>query len=105
MENIYKMLIINYPNNPTGRILSDADIDAITRFLRNHPNVYLLSDEIYEKIIYHKNKVFSFASMPEFFDRTITINGFSKSSAMTGWRIGYLACCDELYSICLKIFS
>ncbi|MDO4975705.1 MAG: pyridoxal phosphate-dependent aminotransferase [Eubacteriales bacterium] len=100
-----KMLVINYPNNPTGRILSKDDIDAITRFLRNHPDVYLLSDEIYEKIIYHNNEVFSFASMPEFFDRTITVNGFSKCAAMTGWRVGYLACCDEIFDICLKIFQ
>lgn len=69
-----KLLVINYPNNPTGRILSEDDIDAISRFLRNHPDVFLLSDEIYEKIIYHDFDIISFASMPEFFDRTITLN-------------------------------
>lgn len=100
-----KLLILNYPNNPTGRILRDTDIEAISTFLRNHPDVYVISDEIYEKIIYDGNEVISMASFPEFFDRVIVINGFSKCSAMTGWRLGYLACNSQLYQVILKLFQ
>lgn len=100
-----KLLIINYPNNPTGRILTDADIEALSRFMREHPDIYLLSDEIYEKVVYDNNKIISMASFPEFFERVIVINGFSKCSAMTGWRIGYLACNPALYKVVLKLFQ
>lgn len=100
-----KLLILNYPNNPTGRILRASDIEALSTFLRNHPDIYVLSDEIYEKIIYDGNEVVSMASFPEFFERVIVVNGFSKCSAMTGWRIGYLACNSELYKVVLKLFQ
>ncbi len=85
-----KLLIINYPNNPTGQILTESDIQALTAFLRNHPDVYVLSDEIYEKIVYDQNKIVSLASIPEFFERVVIVNGFSKCSAMTGWRLAIL---------------
>ena len=84
-----KLLIINYPNNPTGQILTEADIQALTVFLRKHPDIYVLSDEIYEKIVYDQKQIISLASIPEFFDRVVIVNGFSKCSAMTGWRLGY----------------
>ena len=100
-----KLLIINYPNNPTGKILTEADLEALTTFLRRHPDIYVLSDEIYEKIVYSGNKVISLASYPEFFERVIIVNGFSKCSAMTGWRIGYLACNPKLYKVILKLFQ
>ncbi len=100
-----KLLVINYPNNPTGRILTEADIDALSAFLSAHPDIRLLSDEIYEKIVYDGKKAVSMASFPEFFDRVITINGFSKSCAMTGWRIGYLACAGELYDLVWRLFQ
>lgn len=100
-----KLLILNYPNNPTGRVLSGPDIEAVSSFLRNHPDVVVISDEIYEKIIYDGAQAVSMASFPEFFDRVIVINGFSKCSAMTGWRIGYLACNPELYRVILKLFQ
>lgn len=100
-----KLLILNYPNNPTGRILREEDIQAVSAFLRAHPDVYVLSDEIYEKVIYDGNRAVSMASFPEFFERVIVVNGFSKCSAMTGWRIGYLACCRELYQVVLKLFQ
>ncbi|MCD8333068.1 MAG: pyridoxal phosphate-dependent aminotransferase [Clostridiales bacterium] len=100
-----KLLILNYPNNPTGRILTDSDIEAVSAFLRNHPDVYVLSDEIYEKIIYDGRQTVSMASFPEFFDRVIVVNGFSKCSAMTGWRVGYLACNSQLYPVILKLFQ
>ncbi len=101
-----KLLIINYPNNPTGRILTDSDIVELSAFLRAHPDVYLLSDEIYEKIIYGGKTAVSMASLPEFFGRVIVVNGFSKCSAMTGWRVGYLACADpDLYEVIWKLFQ
>lgn len=100
-----RLLILNYPNNPTGRILTDSDIEAISAFLRRHPEVYVLSDEIYEKVIFDGNRVVSMASFPEFFERVIVVNGFSKCSAMTGWRVGYLACCRALYPVILKLFQ
>ncbi|MCD8324129.1 MAG: pyridoxal phosphate-dependent aminotransferase [Clostridiales bacterium] len=100
-----KLLILNYPNNPTGRILTDSDIEAVSAFLRNHPDVCVLSDEIYEKIIYDGRQTVSMASFPEFFDRVIVVNGFSKCSAMTGWRVGYLACNPQLYPVILKLFQ
>ena len=100
-----KLLIINYPNNPTGQILTEADIQALTVFLRNHPDMYILSDEIYEKIIYDQKQIISLASIPEFFDRVVIVNGFSKCSAMTGWRLGYLACNPAMYQVVLKLFQ
>ncbi|MCD8152263.1 MAG: pyridoxal phosphate-dependent aminotransferase [Clostridiales bacterium] len=100
-----KLLILNYPNNPTGRILTDSDIEAVSAFLRNHPDVCVLSDEIYEKIIYDGRQTISMASFPEFFDRVIVVNGFSKCSAMTGWRVGYLACNSQMYPVILKLFQ
>lgn len=100
-----RLLILNYPNNPTGRILRDSDIETVSAFLRNHPQVYVLSDEIYEKVIYDGNKAVSMASFPEFFERVVIVNGFSKCSAMTGWRVGYLACNSELYKVVHKLFQ
>ena len=100
-----KLLIINYPNNPTGQILTEADIQALTVFLRKHPDIYILSDEIYEKIIYDQKQIISLASIPEFFDRVVIVNGFSKCSAMTGWRLGYLACNPAMYQVVLKLFQ
>ena len=100
-----RMIILNYPNNPTGRILSEKDLQELKRFLRRHPQILCLSDEIYEKIIFDGKEHLSLASDPEFSDRTILVNGFSKCSAMTGWRIGYLACNPEIYAAVLKIFQ
>ncbi len=100
-----KLLIINYPNNPTGKILRKGDIEALTAFLRNHPQIYVLSDEIYEKVIYDGKQCVSLAALPEFFERVIVVNGFSKCSAMTGWRVGYLACNSDLYKVILKLFQ
>ena len=100
-----KLICLNYPNNPTGKILTERDREELAVWLRRHPDVYILSDEIYEKIIFDHQEVTSMASDPEFFHRTLVVNGFSKSAAMTGWRIGYLACCDEIYKAALKVFQ
>ncbi len=101
-----KLLILNDPNNPTGRILTESDRAELSAFLRAHPDLFLLSDEIYEKIRYDGKETVSMASFPEFFGRVIVVNGFSKCSAMTGWRVGYLACADpDLYDVIWKLFQ
>lgn len=89
-----KMVIINYPCNPTGKILHKDEAAELLSYMKAHPDVVLLSDEVYEKIIYDGNKHISMASFPEIADRVITINGFSKCAAMTGWRLGY-ACASK----------
>ena len=100
-----RLLIINYPNNPTGKLLSKSDQEELTSFLRAHPDIYCLSDEIYEKLIYQDEPCVSLASDPELFERILVVNGFSKCSAMTGWRVGYLACNPQIYAAALKIFQ
>ena len=86
-----KLLIINYPNNPTGKVLTQPEAEILEKFLLNHPNVILLSDEIYERIVFDGKTTVSPAAFSSIHDRVITVNGFSKSVAMTGWRMGYLA--------------
>lgn len=100
-----KMLIINYPNNPTGQILSQEDLQVLRTFMLNHPDLILLSDEIYERIIFDGHVNLSPAALPELADRVITVNGFSKSVAMTGWRIGYLHACDAIIKVLGKLHS
>ena len=100
-----KMLIINYPNNPTGRVLSQEEADVLKAFLLRHPDVVLLSDEMYERILFDGKKNVSPAADPEIADRVITVNGFSKSVAMTGWRIGYMAASKEIAAVCGKLFQ
>ena len=86
-----KMLIFNSPTNPTGAVYTEEEIREIAEVCVKH-NIIVLSDEIYEKLIYNGEKPFSIASVsPEMKDLTIIINGVSKSYAMTGWRLGYLA--------------
>ena len=84
-----KIIIMNSPNNPTGSIISKDDFIKISKLIKNK-NIYLLSDEIYEKLNFGKTKHFSPGSINEIKDKVITINGFSKAFSMTGWRLGYL---------------
>ncbi len=86
-----RLIIINYPNNPTGRILHRDEADILEAFMLHHPQVYMLSDEVYEKLVYDGAKSISMGSYPSNPYRVATMNGFSKSVAMTGWRMGYLA--------------
>ena len=95
-----KAMIINYPNNPTGVVLSQDNIKSIKNIL-NKSDVLLISDEIYEKIIFDNRVHVSPGSWKEFSDRIVTINGFSKSLAMTGWRVGYLAAPEYIVK-CIK---
>ena len=86
-----KMLILNSPGNPTGSVYTSEELQAIVDVAAEE-DIYILSDEIYEKLVYDDAKHVSIASLSkEAYDLTITINGFSKSYAMTGWRLGYLA--------------
>ena len=100
-----KVLCLNYPNNPTGKILTESDLAELRIWLRRHPGVQVLSDEIYEKILFDGHAHRTLAADPEFFSRVLLVNGFSKCSAMTGWRVGYLACSPEIYPGALKIFQ
>lgn len=90
-----KAIVINSPNNPTGTVYLKKDLEVIAKFAEEN-DLIIISDEIYEKLIYGKEKHISIASLSEdAFKRTVVINGFSKAYAMTGWRIGYAACYDE----------
>ena len=97
-----KMIIVNSPNNPSGSVYNEHELRQIGKMLMNYPKIFVLSDEIYEHINYGV-KHFSFASIPEMYDRTITINGVAKAFAMTGWRIGYLGAPEWLAKACTKL--
>ena len=85
-----KLVIINSPSNPTGITFSRSDYESIGAIVENYPNTYVATDDMYEYIYWGEEPFVSFAqACPALFDRTITINGVSKSYAMTGWRIGY----------------
>jgi len=83
-----KLVILNNPSNPTGGVFNKEDILAIADVLRDRPDIFIMSDEIYDRLVF-EGKVFSIAALPEFKDRTIILDGFSKTYAMTGWRLGY----------------
>lgn len=96
-----KVLILPFPNNPTGAIMERRDLEEIAKVIEKH-DIFVLSDEIYSELCYTENHV-SIANIPGMWERTILINGFSKSYAMTGWRLGY-ACgpvqiIEQMYKI------
>ena len=98
-----KILILNSPSNPTGIVYSEDELKKLAEFIVNN-KLIVISDEIYEKLIYDGKKHVSIASLgKEIFDRTIVINGFSKSCAMTGWRVGYSAAPKKFTDIFKKI--
>ncbi len=90
-----RVLMLNSPSNPTGAVYSEAEIRALAEVLAQHPDILVLSDEIYEHINF-VGGVTSIATMPGMKERTIVVNGVSKAYAMTGWRIGYLAAPKDL---------
>jgi aminotransferase len=96
-----KVLILPYPNNPTGAIMTREDIDKIVEVLKDK-DIIVLSDEIYSELTYEGKHV-SIASYPEMKDKTLIINGFSKSYAMTGWRLGYVCGHPDLIAAMYKI--
>jgi aspartate aminotransferase len=95
VTNKTKILILNSPSNPTGMMLSRDVLKEIGEFAEKH-DLWIISDEVYEKIIYSGNSHISPASLPGLEGRTLTSNGFSKAYAMTGWRVGYLAGSPEI---------
>jgi len=85
-----KWLMLNSPSNPTGAVYSKAELAALAQVLQAHPHVWVISDDIYEKIRYDASEFATMAAVaPELVDRTLTVNGVSKAFAMTGWRVGY----------------
>ena len=99
-----RLVILNSPSNPTGVVYDRATQEALADVLRRHPHVLVISDEIYEYVVYDAEHV-SFATLDGMYDRTITVNGFSKGYAMTGWRLGYLAAPTPLFKICARLQS
>ena len=96
-----KILIINYPNNPTGAIMDYSDLEAISEVIIKH-DLFVISDEIYSELSYYNNHV-SIANIPNMKERCIVINGFSKSYSMTGWRLGYACGPKEIIAQMTKI--
>lgn len=97
-----KALILPYPNNPTGAIMNRQDLKGIAQVLHG-TNIIVISDEIYSELNYTGEGHVSFASIPGMQERTVTINGFSKAFAMTGWRLGYICAPKELMDVMMKI--
>jgi aspartate aminotransferase/aspartate/glutamate/aspartate-prephenate aminotransferase len=97
-----RMLILCSPSNPTGAVYTPDELSALADVLRRHEDVLVLSDEIYEYVLYGAEHV-AFATLPGMKDRTITVNGFSKGFAMTGWRLGYMAAPEPIAGACAKI--
>ena len=100
-----KWIILNSPSNPTGSVYSEQELKDIGEVLKKFPNVHIMSDDIYEHVLYTKNKFFTIAQIPELFSRTLTINGLSKSYAMTGWRVGYAGGPENIIQGIAKIQS
>lgn len=100
-----KLLIICNPSNPTGAVYTQKELSDLADIVIKY-NLYVLADEIYEKLVYDEARFFSFASVaPELKNRTIVVNGVSKSYAMTGWRVGYAAASEDIISAMNKIQS
>ncbi len=97
-----KMIVINNPCNPTGIVYSRQTLEGVAKLCVEH-NILVFSDEIYNKIVYDGTECCSIATLPGMRERTITMNGFSKAFAMTGWRMGYLAAPAEMTNDLLKI--
>ena len=101
-----KWLILNSPSNPTGAGYTRDDIKALTDVLLRHPHVWVMTDDMYEYLVYDDFEFFTAAQVePALFDRTLTLNGVSKAYCMTGWRVGYAAGPDELIKAMNKIQS
>ncbi|MBR6791557.1 MAG: aminotransferase class I/II-fold pyridoxal phosphate-dependent enzyme [Ruminococcus sp.] len=96
-----KMIILPFPNNPTGAVMTYEDLEPVAQFLKD-TNIIVLSDEIYSELTYGRNHC-SIAQLPDMKERTILVNGFSKAYAMTGWRLGYIAAPKPIVSQIVKI--
>lgn len=103
-----RVLLLNTPNNPTGRVLNEKEAEAIADFAIAH-DIMIVSDEVYEKIIFDGRTHISLGSKERIADRVVTVNGLSKSAAMTGWRLGYLSApkevVDQIYLFYQHVFT
>ena len=97
-----KLLIMPYPNNPTGAVMSRAELEEIAEVAERH-NLLVLSDEIYAALTYTQAGHTTFSSLPGMRERTVVVNGFSKAHSMTGWRLGYAAGPQEIISLMTKL--
>ena len=97
-----KLIMFNSPNNPSGTIYTEEEYRALGKVLEKYPDIYIMSDEIYEHINYGTPH-FSIAAIPSLYDRTITVNGVAKAFAMTGWRIGYIGAPTWIAKACNKM--
>ena len=97
-----KILVINSPHNPTGCVFDKETLEEVADIAKSH-DLLVLSDEIYEKMVYDGAKHYSIASFPGMKERTLTINGFSKAYSMTGWRMGYVAAPEALIPALMKV--
>lgn len=97
-----KLIFFNSPNNPSGTVYTEEEYRALAKVLEKHPQIYVVSDEIYEHINYGVGN-FSFAAIESMYDRTITVNGVAKAFAMTGWRIGYIGAPEWIAKACNKL--
>ncbi|PHS05210.1 MAG: aspartate aminotransferase [Kordia sp.] len=97
-----KLIFFNSPNNPSGSKYTEKEYLELAEVLKKHPNIFILSDEIYEHINY-EGENFSFARIPELYNRTITVNGVAKAFAMTGWRVGYIGAPEWIAKACTKM--
>ncbi len=101
-----KWLILNSPSNPSGAAYTEAELKALGEVLKKHPQVWILTDDMYEHLIFDGFKYTTIAQVcPELYDRTLTMNGVSKAYSMTGWRIGYCAGPEPLIKAMSKIIS
>ena len=98
-----KMLIYSSPCNPSGSVYSKAELEALAEVLKKYPQIYVVSDEIYEHINFTENRHASMAAIDGMYEKTITVNGVSKAFAMTGWRIGYIGAPEWIARACNKI--
>jgi aspartate aminotransferase len=98
-----KLLILNYPNNPTGAAIDEAGLAALAEVIRRHPHITVLSDDIYEHLLFAGEYATLAAVAPDLAPRVITLTGVSKSHAMTGWRIGFLAGPADLIRACTVV--
>jgi aspartate aminotransferase len=97
-----KMMWFSSPCNPSGSVYNREELTALAKVLEKHPNIYVVSDEIYEHINF-SGTFCSIASIPGMFERTITVNGVAKAFAMTGWRIGYIGAPEFIAKACTKM--
>lgn len=97
-----KAFLFNSPANPTGAVYSQGEIEELAEVVRQ-TGIYVISDEVYEKIIFDGTKHFSIGSIKQIKDQVVTVNGVSKAYAMTGWRVGYLGAVEEITRACAKV--